>query len=1621
MMTLHSTTVGEKTKERKTVQEPPATMFGDTGQGTKENTKVKHTPTKDARPNTTPTQHQAHIPPMPWTHNNPTSTPPTGKPMRCTSRHAEWRRHLLVRSGDIEVNPGPTEEEEKKKCGECKKTIRKGPGLLECCQCGVISHKQKKCSGSTKHELEKMNTTQWKCTQCKQGDDIREDGNADQEEEANQQAAKEPPANEHCRECNGYIKRGDNHLECVRCQKPCHKKSDCSGMSRDRIRLMKKDTWVCKECKDPETYAIQAARKSGAGRKAKCFICKKLIRSNDRRMECSTCKKETHIKETCSGETRKAIESIKMENWKCPRCIDVEKERLKRNNRKDNPDSSVQFVSSGTTTRDDIKVLQWNADSFASKRDEFREVIKKRKVDIFLIQETKMTQADKIPSIPGYTILSKPRNQPRGKEKARGGGLMIGIENTIPYREIKDTDIRDRCDGITEWQTIEIPLAKGDKWRITNLYIPSERAGDCRDSSKDSVVTTKYWPKDKNDMLAGDFNAHSIGWDNTMANSETTADARGLNIERWMQENDMVPLNSGERTHTNRKTNKEMAPDLTIVHEENTDLYHWEVIKDLGSSDHHPILITREIKGMDRVNTTIKTKWDLKNANWEALKQQVDDELPKDYERKNIQKVEKALRKIITAAANQHIGNKSNKRAGKPGYSKTVKESIAERNNLRTRVKEPGGRERWMEKCREVQEKIRKEKENNWHQYVEELDTKTNCRQVWNTIRNLDGRIAPRKENETLVVDGKGFTKDRDKANQFAKTYKKVSMIPKGPEDRTTKRQNREFLNNKPQEKSIYEENMTQEELERAIENAKNCKAPGEDTIPYEIIKQLGPTAKKVILHMYNAIWRGEPIPQAWRTAVIIPIHKEGKDPELTGSYRPISLTDCLGKILEKMIADRLSAYMEEKELFNECQAGFRQERCTGDQVWKLVQTATDKMQSRRDGGLATLVTFFDFERAYDKVWREGLIAKMIKLKVPYSFIKYARLFLSGRKTTVEINGQRSKTFYLNEGLPQGSAISPLLFLLFINDITEYMSPGATPSLFADDTAAYVECGKDKTEAVKKMQENINGIERWADEWKMRLNAGKTQVMVLSTSNADTSWKPKLYLGETQLEVVKEYKFLGITIDSGLRFTTHVNRVIAKARRRIKILKCLAGKEWGQSLDTQRALYITYIRSCLEYAAPSWYPWISKTARKSLETVQNECLRVMTRMAKTTPVDFLRLQAGIEPLESRVEKNNMIQWERFARLKPNDARKKLAEEEIKQRIASRAGWRTLTKNKMNHNLNRDIPKPHMNPMMQINATITGVELEKNKDEYTLQELATRTDLKVAEINADVEIYTDGSTSGEQKNGGAGVFAQDRTGQVLLEDWKAAGELCSSYDGECVAMKTALEWIEEDNRGEASYAIFSDSLSLTSALKSNSWNDKHEWLRCIKTLLNRNQKPITICWVPSHCNTHGNDKADRLADQGAKLNQDNAPVTMRITQAKIRSQSWKVTKERAKAIFGERRKPSKEESKWPPTIRHMYGRLRSGHAKELKDYRHRHLKLDVAGMCIHCDTDAQETIEHILVDCPQLGARRREIFEGAVVTPEMLTSHPDKCRRFLEARFDKMKWRKKVEDEGGGSH
>ena len=450
---------------------------------------------------------------------------------------------------------------------------------------------------------------------------------------------------------------------------------------------------------------------------------------------------------------------------------------------------------------------------------------------------------------------------------------------------------------------------------------------------------------------------------------------------------------------------------------------------------------------MPKVNNNPKYRWKLAKADWSKFAEEVDKNLPKRYHNKNINKLEKILRKNIVKAANKHVGKKKCSPQNKCWMTDPIKEAIHKRNQLRKGM--PESRTEWIEACRQTSDMIRKEKESQWKDYVEEIDRNTDGREIWRTIRAMDGRVPPQRKNEVLEVDGIGYVEDKDKAEQFAKTYKKFSKIPKRKSDREMRRSIHSRLKARVTPGPIQEseQDITMEEMDRAIFGTSSNKASGNDDIPYEFIKNLGPLAKDFLLHLYQRCWRGEGIPSKWRNAVIKTLLKDGKDPKMTTSYRPISLTSCLGKILERIIADRLVYLLEDRHLLNPNQAGFRQGRCTTDQVLKLVQDATDTFHAPKNDGHRTTVCFFDYEKAYDKVWRDGLISKMIDLDIPPRFIGYVRHFLSGRKTWVEVNDKKSEQFVLKEGLPQGSCISPLLFLIFINDIDVDLDVKTTASL----------------------------------------------------------------------------------------------------------------------------------------------------------------------------------------------------------------------------------------------------------------------------------------------------------------------------------------------------------------------------------------------------------------------------------------------------------------------------------------------------------------------------------------------------------------------------------------------
>ena len=256
-------------------------------------------------------------------------------------------------------------------------------------------------------------------------------------------------------------------------------------------------------------------------------------------------------------------------------------------------------------------------------------------------------------------------------------------------------------------------------------------------------------------------------------------------------------------------------------------------------------------------------------------------------------------------------------------------------------------------------------------------------------------------------------------------------------------------------------------ELNSAIRSLKPKKAPGPDGVSNDMLKHLGPIARKMLLEIFNRNWNKGLVPEVWKTAHLVPVLKKGKDKTNPSCYRPISLLSCVGKLMERVITRRLTWFLETNNVFSPSQTGYRQHRSTEDQLALLTQDIENSFQEKRK----LLAVFFNLSKAFDRVWKKGLQWKLLRAGVSGQMYKWISSFLYHRVARVKLDGSLSREIRLSEGVPQGSVLSPTLFLLYVNDIVNTLPPRVTNSLHADDLAPRTRKPKPCSETDK----NVNG------------------------------------------------------------------------------------------------------------------------------------------------------------------------------------------------------------------------------------------------------------------------------------------------------------------------------------------------------------------------------------------------------------------------------------------------------------------------------------------------------------------------------------------------------------------
>ena len=224
------------------------------------------------------------------------------------------------------------------------------------------------------------------------------------------------------------------------------------------------------------------------------------------------------------------------------------------------------------------------------------------------------------------------------------------------------------------------------------------------------------------------------------------------------------------------------------------------------------------------------------------------------------------------------------------------------------------------------------------------------------------------------------------------------------------------------------------------------------------------------MLRIFNDSWKAEFCTASWREAIIVPILKKGKPTSLIDSFRPLSLTSCVAKTMERMVASRLSFMVESNEWWCQDQASFRTLRSCEDQVLRFSQAVSDGFQTRPAN--RCVLALLDYSKAYDTVWRNRLFELMMEKGVSRTIVLWIRGFLCDRKAAVRINGVIGAIRWIQQGVPQVAVLSPLLFLFYINGIREEVPTGVIVSMYADDMAIWSQ-DRDKTVAESKVQEAV--------------------------------------------------------------------------------------------------------------------------------------------------------------------------------------------------------------------------------------------------------------------------------------------------------------------------------------------------------------------------------------------------------------------------------------------------------------------------------------------------------------------------------------------------------------------
>ncbi|GFX63094.1 RNA-directed DNA polymerase from mobile element jockey [Trichonephila clavipes] len=752
---------------------------------------------------------------------------------------------------------------------------------------------------------------------------------------------------------------------------------------------------------------------------------------------------------------------------------------------------------------------------FAQKIPEFEEYIQRFDPDIIALQETFLQPCHSF-NIPNYTIYRNDRLT------HRGGGTAILIKNSIAHHSIHI--------HTHSLENTTIVLEGSNKITICCIYRPPNSPHQALIPDLLKILRNRT-----HCFIVGDYNAKHHSWSPHSNNNPC-----GSALFKFLKNCGFLLSSSAEPTTIPKRANHKPATiDFGISCGLDDVLVETQVEL---SSDHNPVQF---------ILPTISDKPHAQNCttftNWNLFQDLLTTSIPGNPTINNSDEIEERISQFTNSI---HLAINQSSKFKVFTHNITfiplhVREKIKEKNRLR-KLWQSTGYPPIKHEMNKLQKQIKRDlklvKQKEWDDILDEANFDP---------PKLHKIIKKQKAQQITyppLLGYRGMVYDTlDKANLFADTMEESFQENSEP-------YNDEFIEKVERKVRRFFRNISfstppltsPEEVCNIILGLENRKAAGADQIKNIALKSLPINAITFLTKIFNKCLMYGYFPDAWKHAIITLLPKKGKDTKLAINYRPISLLSSIGKIYEKIILSRLKEHADNNNIIPSFQHGFRENTATNHQLLRLTNLVVSGFNNHETTGGA----FLDVEKAFDRVWHDGLLLKLIELNFPPYIIMIINNFLRNRTFQIKISSTLSRTACASAGCPQGSLLSPLLYNIFTHDFPT--APTVHICLFADDAAIISQaCSPDIVRI--NLQKYLKKLQVWLTKWRIKINVNKSQAIIFKRGNYRNRMQ-YLKLFRTNIPWTTNVEYLGVTLDYKLNFKNHLTKITCKFKKTLMIL-----------------------------------------------------------------------------------------------------------------------------------------------------------------------------------------------------------------------------------------------------------------------------------------------------------------------------------------------------------------------------------------------------------------------------------------------------------------------------------